>query len=875
LGPPEAPGELGRLGLYRVLGVLGQGGMGVVFHAEDSHLRRPVALKLLRPGAAADAPARERFLREARAAAGLEHEHIVPVYQAGEASGVPFLAMPLLAGESLEARLRRAGPLPAAEALRLGRQLARGLAHAHGRGVMHRDVKPANVWLEELADEPGAGGGPGWRARLLDFGLARAAGDVSLTATGAVLGTPAYMAPEQAEGQPTGPRSDLYSLGAVLYQACTGQPPFTGENALAILTALAIEEPRPVRELSPSVPAALADLVMELLAKDPAARPTSARAVADRLAAIERRPAAQPARPRRKGPLAATVLLALLTTAYLFGGPAVRFLTNQGKEVGTTRLNPDVTPTAPGRPTERPPPVAPTTAPTTDRDREAAAWVLSLGNWVLIRVGDAERWVGGAPRDLPAGPFQLVGANLWANPRVHDAWLVNFRGLAHLRTLTLLAVPVGDAGVAHLRDLPALTELNLAFTRVTDAGLEHLRGLTNLTELSLTETRVTDAGLEHLAGLPNLALLRLSGTRVTDRGLTCLRRLPTLTELWLEGTMVTDAGLDHVQGVPRLMRLMVGRTQVTGAGLGRLRGLTQLRAFGLDTTQLTDSGLEQLRARPNLTGLILNGANADDLPRLTGLRTLQRLDLVLSTVGDADLGHLQAFPDLRRVNLVGTGVTDAGLDQLRGLPRLTHLNLTASRVTARGVARFREARPRHRVEWDPGFWDFAADRQVAESVLALGGTAQVSLFEVVRDVRRPEDLPRGGYSLYAVHLAGRPLTDADLARLAPRIPWHVDLAETAVGDAGLAHLRGSVWLATLDLSRTKVTDAGLEHVATLVNLGELSLAGTAVTDTGLAHLRGLVRLRELDLTGTRVTEAGAAALRQALPNCRIRNGPPN
>jgi serine/threonine protein kinase len=182
LGPPGAPGDLGRIGPYRVLAVLGTGGMGVVFRAEDEQLRRPVALKVMRPDAAAGPQARERFLREARSAAALEHEHIVPVYHVGEAGGAPFLAMPLLRGESLEDRLQRASALPVPEVLRIGRQIAHGLAYAHGKGVIHRDIKPANIWLEETPDRLGDAGPE--RVRLLDFGLARGPDDAALTTSG-------------------------------------------------------------------------------------------------------------------------------------------------------------------------------------------------------------------------------------------------------------------------------------------------------------------------------------------------------------------------------------------------------------------------------------------------------------------------------------------------------------------------------------------------------------------------------------------------------------------------------------------------------------------------------------------------------------------
>jgi hypothetical protein len=292
LTPPQAPDEIGRLGGYRILKVLGAGGMGVVFEAEDPRLNRRVALKAMLPTLATSPSARARFLREARAAAAIEHDHVVAVYQADEERGIPFLAMPLLRGCSLADRLRDAEPLPVAEALGIGRQIAAGLAAAHARGLVHRDVKPANVWLETLPGEPGGLSprdkpGGSLRVKLLDFGLARAGDDQHLTATGAIAGTPAYMAPEQACGGDVGPRSDLFSLGCVLYRMVTGRQPFTGDTALAVLWSVTYEEPAPAADLVPGLPPEVVQLIGQLLAKDPAARPASAEVVARALAALE------------------------------------------------------------------------------------------------------------------------------------------------------------------------------------------------------------------------------------------------------------------------------------------------------------------------------------------------------------------------------------------------------------------------------------------------------------------------------------------------------------------------------------------------------------------------------------------------------------
>jgi len=276
--PAVRPDEIGRLGNYRVLRLLGKGGMAFVFLAEDVALMRPVALKVMKPDLGRDEFGGQRFLREARIMAAIKHENLVTVYQAGQEGDTVWLAMELLEGESLNQRLDRSGPIEIPEVLRLAKELTNGLAGVHGHGLLHRDLKPANIWLEAPND----------RIKILDFGLARFMNDKSnLTLPGTVLGTPAFMAPEQARGEATDARSDLFSLGCVLYAICTGVKPFGAENTMSVLNALAVHDPRPIHEVNPAIPKPLSDLVTQLLAKAPDERPASANAVLERLRQLE------------------------------------------------------------------------------------------------------------------------------------------------------------------------------------------------------------------------------------------------------------------------------------------------------------------------------------------------------------------------------------------------------------------------------------------------------------------------------------------------------------------------------------------------------------------------------------------------------------
>jgi serine/threonine protein kinase len=279
LDPPQGPEEIGRLGGYRVLKLLGAGGMGVVLQAEEVPLKRLVALKLMRPALAASATARRRFLREAQAMAAVRHDHVVVVYQVVQGPGVPFLAMEFLEGETLASRLDRLGTLPPTQVMRIGKEIAAGLQAAHERGLVHRDIKPGNIWLEAERGD---------RVKILDFGLARAAGgDTQLTRTGQIVGTPAYMAPEQARGEPVDHCSDLFSLGCLLYRMCTGQSPFKGRDTVSILMSVVNDHPPQPRQVNPHVSPGLSGLVMRLLAKTPAERPSSAKVVAEELGRLE------------------------------------------------------------------------------------------------------------------------------------------------------------------------------------------------------------------------------------------------------------------------------------------------------------------------------------------------------------------------------------------------------------------------------------------------------------------------------------------------------------------------------------------------------------------------------------------------------------
>ena len=273
LAPSDQPNSLGRFGRYEITEVLGRGGMGVVMRGYDPALDRHSAIKVLAPELATNASARNRFAREAKSAAAVVHEHVVPIQTVDEERGLPYLVMPVVEGQSLEQRVAQSGPLAVVEILRIGMQTASGLAAAHSQGLVHRDVKPANILLENGVE----------RVMITDFGLARAVDDASMTRSGVIAGTPQYMSPEQARGNDVDHRSDLFSLGSVLYCMCTGRSPFRAETMMGVLNRIANDTPRPIRKINPDIPEWLCQIIAKLMSKQRDDRFESACEVAELL----------------------------------------------------------------------------------------------------------------------------------------------------------------------------------------------------------------------------------------------------------------------------------------------------------------------------------------------------------------------------------------------------------------------------------------------------------------------------------------------------------------------------------------------------------------------------------------------------------------
>jgi serine/threonine-protein kinase len=372
LAPSDDPAYLGRIGPYEIAGVIGYGGMGVVLKAVDRSLSRYVAIKVLSPALSGIGAARQRFAREARAMAALSHEHVVPIYAVDEHRGLPYFAMEYVPGGTLQARLLQEGPLEVVATVRIAMQTALALGAAHDSGLVHRDIKPANILLDRGVE----------RVRVADFGLARTASEASYTASGVLAGTPQFMSPEQVRGEACDGRSDLFSLGSVVYMMCTGHEPFRADNVYGVLQRIVHDEPRSIREQNAAVPTWLEQFINRLMAKDRDKRFQTSAEVAEALErelahlqnpALGPAPArpwmprkysltgmAMPARRRAAAAVVATVAVGIAISAWAWragdgAGPTSGAAT--GEESSTVVAIAPAAPVGPVAPSAPPPPL--------------------------------------------------------------------------------------------------------------------------------------------------------------------------------------------------------------------------------------------------------------------------------------------------------------------------------------------------------------------------------------------------------------------------------------------------------------------------------------------------------------------------------------
>jgi serine/threonine protein kinase/Leucine-rich repeat (LRR) protein len=852
LTPSARPDSLGRIGHYEVLQVLGQGGFGIVFRAFDEVLQRVVAVKVMTPQLAATSPARKRFLREARTSAQVRHENVVQVYEVAE-SPLPYLAMEFIPGETLQQRLDRIGPIEPAEVVRIGRQIAEGLAAAHATDLIHRDIKPANVLLE----------GGQQRVKITDFGLARAADDASISQSGIIAGTPMYMAPEQAKGDKLDQRADLFSLGSVLYQMAAGRPPFRANNTVAVLKRVADDTPRDIREIVPETPQWLCDIIAKLHAKSPDDRYQSAREVADVLADCEaqlkansklkdfsRIPRGKSRRSgRRKWVAAAAVLLlpviALAVTE--FAGVTHLF---RGQQVAGDPVRPGGDPT----PVAKQEPLPPT-------------FKNNIGMEFVI-VPKGKSWLGGGkdrlgdkeveiPADFYLGKYEVTQEEwekvMGENPSAFSRAGGNKDAVKDISDVDLKRFPVEQVSwdqcqvfIAKLNQREK--ETGWVYRLPTGAEWEYACRGGPMTDKA-------DSAHDFCVAKPTNTLLPEQAN--FDNGEKALKRTckagsypPNQLGLYDMHGNVSEWCQEEIAPGPK---------DPKDAVLWRHRG-------GSWWNDARNCRLEnRLCGQPFFRNEIL-GLRLARVPSGAPSPEAKTPPLAIAPFTDADVKRIAALPAAEQVEEVRKELMrrnpgfDGKFDHKIEDGVVTELRIVTDKVT--DIAPIRVFNALRDLEcsgtWTNGPNGVLADLTPLEGMnlagldrLCLGNTkvtdAGMAIFKDCKNLVRLE--------LWFTNL-----TDAGVAHFKDcKNLTSLNLGGTRVSDAGLAHFKDCKNLVKLELWCKNLTDAGLAHFKDCKNLNLLNVAETHVTDAGLIQFKDCKALTHLYLGGTKeVTDAGLA-----------------
>lgn len=648
--------------------------MGAVYQAEDTRLKRQVAVKVMHSSSGAPNADRERLLREARAAAAIEHDNVVSVLDVGDVDGIPFLVMPLLKGESLKARIKSSGQLPTEEVVRIGQQIAAGLEAAHGVGLVHRDIKPENIWLDAKNGE----------VKLLDFGLVRSAdNDSDLTHEGVIVGTPLYMSPEQALAGEIDNRTDLFSLGGVLYRAATGQPAFIGKNPMHTTVSVITTEPRPARDVSAEVPAALSDLIGKLLQKDPAKRFQSASEVGSALAKVQQLPKrSQGGRNRLKVFLAAgaaVVMLGIVIIIKNSDGTETRIEVSDTAKSVVIENNGEKTTIVPN----------PTGFKT---DREIAQWLFENGASVWVRSGSVGRSAAVNKASKLVKGAQITRVDLAAGKGATESTLLNLGTLRHLEHLTLTSMQVTLDGMKQLKNFPKLSRLELMYVEGPADAFSPLSDLKSLLWLRLSMTNLD--GAVYIAGMDGLETLALEGG-LTDGHMRKLAALPNIKSVSLDSSLITDDTARVISGFPKLQAVSFrGCQQLNDPFMKWLAESKTLESINLKGPRTSDRGVEYLQSLKTLKSLSLQHTETtshciDSLLKLEGFEVL---GLRGNNIDDDFIRKAALLKSLTQLSAISENLTDASLKALKDC-KLTKLTLESSKITKAAAEAYRTQHP--------------------------------------------------------------------------------------------------------------------------------------------------------------------------------------
>jgi serine/threonine protein kinase len=621
-------------GHLQILSCLGAGGMSVVYKAEDLLLHRLVAVKLLHSHSALDPQNVLRFRQEAMAASKIDHPNVIRVYEFNmPEEGQPYLVMDFIEGQSLAEFMRTNGPIEMRRASTLMGIICDGLQCAHEAGVIHRDLKPGNIML--LKDASGK-----QTLKIVDFGIAKVLTEDKqghdLTQTGEVFGSPLYMSPEQCYGKTLDRRSDIYSLGCVMFEMCTGQPPIKGGSLLETIQMQTTEMAAPSASFYPGIKygAQFDALIAKALAKDPSERYQSA---SEFKQAINSLPSASLPSQKQKMDSSKSLkiigvvisCLALLTIISLIIFPSTQ---NSRQPSQPHSLLHSVPHSLPPSQSLSLPPSLPLSLPSTRQLH------------VMTTSSNKVKSLFQQPNSSSIGVLRLE------DEEINDATLASLSGNQGLHELFLEDTSITDRSGTSIRSLTQLQKLEIRKAAIGDAFLKNISGLPNLSYLWCFQTGITDSGANYFQDFPKLKQLGLTETQIGDAGLEKISKL-NLEELRLTRTHITAAGLKSLENMRSLKVLMVGRNPIGDAGARAVSKLANLEHLSLETSNLTNEGVKELLALKNLKNLDLHNnfqITNSSLEILSQLRSLRELHVGKCQISKSALDKFrEAHPGLK------------------------------------------------------------------------------------------------------------------------------------------------------------------------------------------------------------------------------------